>query len=71
MDLIGASLSALGAINANDAIRAYYFALAATVWFVHTWLFMLATVWVLLVLYRRDFHSKTVKLLTSINDIKH
>ncbi len=32
-------------------------------WFVHPWLFMAATVWVIGVLYRREFHSITQRTL--------
>jgi uncharacterized membrane protein len=41
--------------HSNRGIRAYYFGLAALSWFIHPWLFMALTVWVILVLYRREF----------------
>ncbi|MBI2313273.1 MAG: DUF599 family protein [Betaproteobacteria bacterium] len=44
-------------------VRAYYFGLAALTWFVHPVLFVLVTVFVVLVLYRRDFHSPTLRAL--------
>jgi uncharacterized membrane protein len=47
----------------NRGIRAYYFGLAALSWFIHPWLFMLLTVWVVLVLYRREFHSRLLATL--------
>lgn len=47
----------------NRGIRAYYFGLAALSWFVHPWLFVLLTGWVVLVLYRREFHSRLLKTL--------
>ena len=49
----------------NHGTRAYYFGLAALSWFVHPWLFMALTAWVVLVLYRRDFHSR---LLSTLGD---
>jgi uncharacterized membrane protein len=49
--------------HSNRGIRAYYFGLAALSWFIHPWLFMLLTVWVILVLYRREFHSGLVQTL--------
>ena len=52
-----------GADNFNRGLRAYYFGLAALGWFVHPWLFMAATVWVILVLYRREFRSITQRTL--------
>ena len=52
-----------GVDNFNRGLRAYYFGLAALGWFVHPWLFMAATVWVIGVLYRRQFHSITQRTL--------
>jgi uncharacterized membrane protein len=50
--------------HSNRGIRAYYFGLAALSWFIHPWLFMLLTVWVVLVLYRREFHSRLLRTLS-------
>lgn len=47
----------------NLGLRAYYFSLAFLSWFVHPIAFMLATSWVVAVLYRREFRSKTLKSL--------
>jgi len=58
-----ARLSNLAARHFNDGIRAYYFALAELSWFFHPWAFILATVWVILVLYRREFHSRALAIL--------
>jgi len=60
-----ARLSSLGAKHYNDGIRAYYFALAAFSWYAHAWVFMLATVWVALVLFRREYRSRAHDFLTS------
>jgi len=48
-------LNALAASHFNRGIRAYFFALAALAWFVHPWLYMLATALVILVLIGREF----------------
>ena len=40
-------------------LRAFYFALAALAWFIHPITFMAATVWVAVVIYRRDFRSRS------------
>lgn len=48
----------------NNGLRAYYFGLAALAWFIHPYLLMIATVWVIMVTYRREFMSKTHKILT-------
>ncbi len=58
-----AGLSNLGAENFNDGLRAYYFALAELSWFINPILFMLTSIWVVLVLYRREYHSRTLRLL--------
>ena len=63
-----AGLSNLGAKNFNDGLRAYYFALAELSWFINPVLFMLASVWVVLILYRREYHSRTLRLL-EVEDI--
>lgn len=48
----------------NRGIRAFYFGLAALSWFIHPLLFMALTVWVVLVLYRREFRSRLLRMLT-------
>ncbi len=48
----------------NDGLRAYYFALAELSWFIHPVIFILSTAWVVRVLYRREFHSKALEILT-------
>lgn len=59
-----ARLSNLASRHFNDGLRAYYFALAELCWFIHPFLFMLATAWVILVLYRREFHSQALAILS-------
>jgi len=54
-----ATLASLAAKHSNRGIRAYYFSLAALGWFVHPWLLLGAAVWVVLVLNRREFLSRT------------
>ncbi|BBK32245.1 putative membrane protein [Stella humosa] len=58
-----ARLANLAGDNFNAGLRAYYFALAALCWFVHPGLFMAASIWVVLVLYRREFRSHTRRVL--------
>ncbi len=48
----------------NMGLRAYYFGLAALAWFVDARLFMLATIWVIYVIYRREFRSHTLRYLS-------
>lgn len=54
-----ARVANLAGDNFNAGLRAYYFGLAALCWFVHPALFVAATAWVVAVLYRREFRSRT------------
>ncbi|MDP6517888.1 MAG: DUF599 domain-containing protein [Alphaproteobacteria bacterium] len=58
-------LGGIAAHHANGGLRAYYFGLAALGWFLHPALFALATTWVVLVLYRREFHSRALRALNA------
>lgn len=53
----------------NYGLRAYYYALASITWFIHPVAFMLATTWVVVVLYRREFRSKPVEVMVMDIDI--
>jgi len=46
-----------------EGMRGFEFALAALAWFIHPLLFILATVFVSLVVYRREFASKTLQAM--------
>ena len=58
-----ARLLDLGALHFDRGIRAYYYTLAATAWFVHPIAFMVSTLWVTAVLLRREFRSRTRTIL--------
>lgn len=58
-----ARLHALGASHFTSGLNAYSYALAAFTWFISPWIFMVATVWVTLVMYRRTFRSKFSRIL--------
>ncbi len=58
-----ALVSSLAAQSFNRGIRAYYFGLAALTWVLNPVLFAIASLWVVLVIYRREFHSHTLKAL--------
>ena len=60
-----ARLSSLGAENFNDGIRAYYFALAELSWFINPVVFILSSSWIVAVLYRREYYSRALKILSS------
>ena len=49
--------------NFNHGLRSYYFAVAAMGWFLHPWLMVAATVWVIFILFHREFKSKTLQAL--------
>jgi uncharacterized membrane protein len=57
-------LNSLAGENFTKGLRAYYFALAVLPWFIHPTLFMIATVIVVAMLYRMEFHSRTLDALT-------
>lgn len=60
----GAYLVGSAAEYFNNGLRAYYYGLAALAWFIHPCFLMIATIWVTLVTYRREFRSKTLKALS-------
>ena len=47
-----------------EGMRGFEYALAALAWFIHPYLFMMATILVSLVIYRREFASRTLKAMT-------
>lgn len=52
----------------NYGLRAYYFSLSLLPWLFNAWLFMLASTLVVIVLYRREFHSRPLQTL--VNEVK-
>jgi len=58
-----ARLIGLAGEHSNSGIRSFYHAIAAMAWFFHPLLFMLATTWVILILARRDFFSRSLRLI--------
>lgn len=59
-----ARLIGIAAEHANAGVRAYYYAVAALTWFFHPWAFVLGTTWVILILLRRDFFSRSRRLIS-------
>jgi len=51
------------ATNFNRGMRSYYFALATLAWFIQPYLFMAAVIFIILVIYRRDYRSGMLKAL--------
>ena len=59
-----ARIGGLAGRHQNRGLRAFYFALAALVWLMHPVAFMIATSWVIIVLYRRDFRSRSQRIVS-------
>lgn len=57
----GGYLAGNAAKHFNNGLRAYYYGLAALAWFIHPYLFMASTAWVIFVTHRQEFRSKTLK----------
>ena len=58
-----ARLIGIAAEHSNSGIRSFYHAIAALAWFFHPLLFVVATTWVILILARRDFFSRSLRLI--------
>ena len=58
-----AAVTSYAGTNFNDGLRSYYFALAAMTWFLHPYLMIVATAWVVYVLHHREFESRTLYAL--------
>lgn len=60
-------VNGLAARHFNWGLRAYFFALAALGWFIHPYVFIATTTWVVVVLYRREFASKSLDAVKSFH----
>lgn len=58
-----ARLIGLAADHANSGLRSFYYAIAAIAWFVHPLLFMAVSAWVLGILLRREFYSRSNRII--------
>lgn len=63
-----ARVASLAAKHFNHGMRAYYFGMAALSWFVHPAALIPAVLLVVLVLYRREFRSRTLRAIESCGD---
>jgi len=64
-----ANILDMSAYSFNSGLRAYYFALSAVTWFYHSYAFLISCVFVVTVLYRREFHSTTLAALTQAQKV--
>ena len=55
----------LAAETFNDGLRSYYMAFAAIGWFFSVWVFMVASLGVVYILYQREFRSEVLGVLNS------
>ena len=62
-----AVLAGLVGRHANAGLRAYYFGIAALGWFIHPSIFMLTMLWVIRVIYRREYRSRALATILSEN----
>ncbi len=60
-----ARLIGIAAEHSNSGLRGYYYAMAGMAWFFHPLAFAVATTWVILILFRRDFLSRSRRLIAS------
>lgn len=58
-----ARVISMAANQFNFGLRSYYFGMAMLSWFISPWLFMLMSAGVVLVLYRREFHSDVLDVM--------
>lgn len=58
-----ARLASLVGHHANSGLRAYYFGIATLGWFIHPAVFMLTMLWVVGVMYRREFRSNALSTI--------
>ena len=58
-----ARVISMAANQFNQGLRAYYFGMATLSWFINPWFFMLVSAGVVLVLYRREFHSDVLEVM--------
>lgn len=58
-----AKMASMAANNFNIGLRTYYFSIAVLGWLISPWIFMILTVVVVTILYRREFVSSTLNTL--------
>lgn len=61
-----ARLAGLSAEHGNAGFRTYYFSIAGIAWFIHPVLFMIATLWILVILVRREFFSRSRRAILGV-----
>lgn len=59
-----ASMASMAANNFNIGLRTYYFSIAILTWFISPWVFIASSSVIVFILFRREFKSSTLKILT-------
>ena len=54
----------------NYGLRSYYFAMSTLAWFVHPLLFAFSCSAVVVILYKREFKSNTLKVMCMIDEVE-
>ena len=65
-----AKMASMAANSFNLGLRSHYFSIAVLSWLVNPWLFMVLSVVVVFVLYRREFSSSTLQTLMMSSELK-
>ena len=63
-----AFVAGLSADHSNSGLRAFYYAIAALAWFIHPVAFIAATLWIMGILIRRDFFSRSRRVIGELAD---
>ncbi len=62
---LAASIAGIVGHHSNAGLRYYYFGIAGLGWFIHPSVFMLTTLWVVGVLYRREYRSRAFRMISA------
>jgi uncharacterized membrane protein len=66
-----ANIASFAGENYNMGVRSFYFGFAVLTWLLNPWLMMIVTVFVVSVLYRREFRSRTLTALLQAAHLEH
>ena len=64
-----ARLAGISAEQSTNGLRTYYFAIAATTWFLHPIMFILAVTSVTVLLYHREYRSRAFKTIARLSEM--
>ena len=64
-------MASMAANNFNSGLRTYYFSIAMLTWFISPWVLMGASALIVVILFRREFKSSTLKILVGKEELPH